>query len=208
MTSLWASVADMHATDIIMRFPAKHEIAIAILSHADFKYEELCEEPVKKVVTPTQATTIGSLQDIGMSLLIPEGTVDEPVQFHIYPSTQYQINLPDRYIPASPVYFIEHERGVEFQKKITVELLHYVHLETASDCDDMVFMTSTAPTCDDFTEIKESDGIFEPRSQVGKILLSHFSPVVAARKKRAGRRGIWLIMASLFVYETLFACRS
>ena len=137
-----------------------------------------------KFLATSAGATVGSLEKIGLSLSIPAGALSSPTDILVHPCDD-RMNLPDGYEPASPVYCIRHSDGTKFQKMVTVEMLHYIYLESPEDCKDMAFMTSRC-SCDDpdsapnFTKVEESEGHFQPESQVGKIEVSHFSHFLLA----------------------------
>lgn len=152
--------------------------------------------PIRKMIT-TRGGTVGNSEEEGISLTIPPGALspDESSEFEIQLCITCPLKLPDGYGPASPVYFIRHKKGVQFQQNITVKLLHYIDLESLDDPNsNLVFMTATRDTKGKylFKKIEDSEGSFEADSQVGKIELSHFSPVmIAQRQDETDQRGIY-----------------
>lgn len=150
-------------------------------------------EPIKQLVTKAGGV-VGSLQREGIALSIPSGAINSDLEFQIQCCINCPLKLPEGYTPASPVYFIKHEGSVQFHQNIAVELLHFIGLDSSNDCRRLAFMTLESPRKDLtsvflFTKITQSEGCFEPKSQVGKILLSHFCPILVAQKsEETGRQ--------------------
>ena len=145
----------------------------------------------KESITAEAEAIVGDLGRIGMTLTIPEGAVsstDEPLELRIRPCVNCQLKLPDGYVPASPVYFIEYEKTVKFKKKCILEILHYMHLDKPDDCGDLAFMTSTGykgPSATyHFARAKGSDETFQLGMNHGKISLDHFCSFIIAFLKR------------------------
>ena len=142
-------------------------------------------EGMKEIVTSAGAT-VGNLEKIGIALTIPEGALssaDEPWELRIKPCVNCPLKLPDGYVPASPVYFINYVEAVKFKKSCTLEMLHYMHVDKTS-CEDLAFMTSTGyrgpGTTYDFTKAKGSSEVFQSGSNHGKIILDHFCSFLIA----------------------------
>ena len=141
-------------------------------------------------MTPVRAVVEG----MGICLSIPDNSVEESLTLLIFPCLRGPFLLPEDYVSASPAYLIKCNRKVNFQKDvaITLRIHHYVHLESTSDCDDMVFLSasSTPEKRKDgpvytFKEIKEAKGAFEPGDHVGEITLRHFCIVKLGRKRHS-----------------------
>ena len=150
--------------------------------------------------------TVGSLEEIGMALSIPEGALsstDEPLGVQIRPCINCPLSLPDGYVPASPVYFIECEKAVKFRKKCTLEILHYMHLDALHDGRAMAFMTSTKyrgpDTTYHFARVKEGNQIFQLSSNKGTIFLDHFCAILIAREQDHREQG------GTYAYDILHA---
>ena len=142
-------------------------------------------QTVKKLVTSAGAV-VGDLQREGISLSIPPESLSNDVEIRIDRCLKCPLKLPDGYKPASPVYFIEVTDDVHFDKKIKVELLHYIDLDTPLSSERMVFMTSAPQSTLNvyhFTKVEQGEGSFQQGSQVGNILLDHFCGVLIAIKK-------------------------
>ena len=131
------------------------------------------------------------IEGMGIRLSIPDNSVEESLTLLIFPCLRGPFHLPEDYVSASPAYLIKCNRKVNFQKDVTLRIHHYAHLESTSDCDDMVFLSasSTPEKWKDgpvytFKEIEEAKGIFEPDDHVGEIMLRHFCIVKLGRKRR------------------------
>ena len=134
------------------------------------------------------------LKGTGIELSIPVDSkpisLEEPLTLTIRTCFSGPFELPDDYESASPAYLIEPSRRVKFQRDVTVEIYHYLNLESEEDCDNMVFLSaSITPEYREsrpvytFKEIKETKGVFKPGYQVGEIKLRHFCYLKAAKRK-------------------------
>ena len=125
----------------------------------------------------------------GISISIPEGALEEDsVDLLIHPCFSGPFELPAGYKPASPAYLIETSRRVIIQKNVTIKMNHYADLKSQEDCEEMVFLSSSAyPTPHDTRttyQFKKIDGFrscFMPKKQVGEIELQHFCFIKIAR---------------------------
>ena len=153
------------------------------------------------------------LEDMGVRLFIPEDALsktEEPLTLTIHPCFSGPFELPDDCESASPAYLIKHSRRVEFQKDITVEIHHYVCLESEGDCDDMVFLSaSSTPEFREsgpvyvFKEIKGAKWVFKPGYQVGKIALRHFC-IIKTCVKRTPKKPKGLILLLTIYFKNSF----
>jgi hypothetical protein len=138
------------------------------------------------------ATTIGQLEDIGVSVSVPENSLSsskKALNFRIRPCFSGPFELPDEYESAGPAYLLRHDK-VDFQKDLTIRMHHYACVESEEDCEDMVFLSaSSTPEYREsrpvytFKEIHGSKGVFKAGDQVGEISLRHFCFTKIARKR-------------------------
>ena len=139
--------------------------------------------------------TIGHLEEMGISISIPENSLGLHVEFvnmYIRPCFSGPFELPDQYESASPAYLI-HSDEKEFQKNVTIRMHHYASLQSEEDCEDMAFL-SASPTPEYrgshpvyiFKKIRRVKGIFRPGDQVGEISLRHFCYAQIGIKRERG----------------------
>ena len=141
----------------------------------------------------SKASLLPHLKNLGIYLSIPEdslGPEDEPLDLLICPCFCGQFELPRGYSSASPAYLIQPSRRVAFQKDVIVRLKHYASLQNTKECKAMEFLSaSSTPTIRDsgpvykFRKMKGTQGTFQPRDQVGEILLRHFCILKIASNK-------------------------
>jgi hypothetical protein len=144
--------------------------------------------PATKHIT-SSAATIGQVEDIGVSVSVPERSQSSSLDFSIRPCFSGPFELPDEYESASPAYLLCHNK-VDFQKDLTIKMHHYTCLESEGDCEDMVFLSaSSTPEYREsrpvytFKEIHGAKGMFKAGDQVGEISLRHFCFTKIARKR-------------------------
>ncbi len=138
-------------------------------------------------------STIGQLEDIGISVFIPENSLssEEESSMQIRPCFTGPFELPEDYEPASPAYLICHSKKY-FQKDITIRMQHYANLQTEEDCEDMAFFSASSTPqyrgsrpVYTFKEICDARGEFKPGDQVGEVSLQHFCYNTIGKRKRA-----------------------
>jgi hypothetical protein len=173
-------------------------IIISISSELDSNYPGVIffNPPATQHLT-SSATTIGQLEDIGVSVSVPEkslGSSRKASDFGIYPCFSGPFELPDEYESASPAYLLRHDK-VDFQKDLTIRMRHYACLEREEDCEDMVFLSASSTpenreSCPVYTfkEIHGAKRMFKAGDQVGEISLRHFCFTKIARKRH--RKGV------------------
>ena len=136
------------------------------------------------------------LKDVGLSLSIPKDVLpstDPPLQLEIQPCFSGPFSIPQDIELVSPPYIVNPSRKVNFQKEVLVTIWHHANLETANDCEDMVFLSaSTSPQYKEgnpvytFREIRKVKGSFRPseKQPVGQIALKHFCTLALGKRKR------------------------
>ena len=156
---------------------------------------------ISKRITSSGAT-IDRLQDMGISISIPEGSFspsEEPLDLHFHPCFCGPFKLAKRYESASPAYLICHSKKTNFDKDITVRIHHYACLESDEDCEEMTFLSaSSTPEYIEshrdegvvhpvytFKKIRGANAKFRPGDQVGEISLRHFCIIKACKRKRS-----------------------
>ena len=161
---------------------------------------------MKELVTST-GTTIGNVNEEGISLSIPPGAVDESMEIVVRSSICCPMRLPDGCIAASPVYFIDHKKEFRFQHAVGVEILHYIDLEN-SESRRLVFMTSSQKDSTSayiFTRIDQEEVTIDPKSQVAKIMLTHFSPVMVGSYGMC-KTSHWIVLLSYVLHVDDILC--
>ena len=150
------------------------------------------DAPTHHCIT-SQGATIQS-PHTGISLSIPDqalSSTEKDVDLLIHPCLNGPFQLPAGYESASPTYLIQPDRKVKIQRDITLQIHHYISLQSKEDCGKMVFL-SASPTpqyrrCRPvyiFKEIKHSQGVFRPNSHIGEIVVRHFCFVKIGRRRR------------------------
>ena len=131
-------------------------------------------------------------KEIGVKFDIPRGAVPEGKQLDlsVWPCTAGPFVFPEGYELASPVYQIA--PSFEFQCDITLTLHHFCAVETAEQCESMVFLSSSAtPSILQQQELQYrfkvlSRGSFLPSEAYGSVSLKHFCNVaVGVKRKRS-----------------------
>lgn len=141
-----------------------------------------------------KAVTIQLEKDIGISLSIPEQSLDREITIDllIHPYFRESAKLPSGYESASPTYCVQPIPRVKFLKDITVRIHHYANLQTEEDCKDMEFVSASLvpeerPKHNMFERI--TGGKFRPGSDIGEIALRSFSFMEIIRRIRRRGRG-------------------
>ena len=137
--------------------------------------------PIAEYITPREALICG-LVDKGISVFIPENSLNIEEEVFIHPCFSGPFELPNGYKSASPTYLITHSRRMTFLKDVTVRMHHYACLKSEEDREDMVFLSASStpvyresdPPVYIFRTIQGAKGIFKPGDQVGEISLRHF----------------------------------
>ena len=139
----------------------------------------------------SSGANIGYLEEMGISISIPEGSVSEPLDLVIHPCFTGPFKLPQEYRSASPAFLIHPSRRVDFQKDVTVKIHHHASLHSEEDCEDMVFLSASSTpeyreSCPVYTfkKIRGAKTVFRPGDQVGEIALRRFCLVKAGKRKR------------------------
>lgn len=102
------------------------------------------------VSTTTQITPSGvlinRLEDMGISISVPEGSVSSHMDLHIRPCFSGPYQLPQDYEPASPAYLIWHSGKTkpDLLKDVTVKIYHNTCLESEEDCKGMAFFSASS----------------------------------------------------------------
>ncbi len=131
--------------------------------------------------------------EIGVYFDIPEGAVppNKLLNLTVWPCIKGPFVLPPGYQFASPVFIVGPE--FKFEKKVLLQLSHFIQLLSSDDCEKMVFLsarsTSSQPTKDGNLGYRFKvleGGSFEVGRSVGTISLSHFCAVAAGKKTNAG----------------------
>ena len=173
-------------------------------SHAgiDHKFPEIVfyKTPISKHIT-SSGTTIDQLQDLGISISVPEGSIspsEEPVDLHIHPCFCGPFRLPQQYESASPAYLIRHSKKTKFQKDITIRIHHYASIGCEEDCEEMAFLSASSTP--EYIESHQGEEMvhpvytfkkirgytkFRPGDQVGEISLRHFCILKIGKRKRS-----------------------
>ena len=183
---------------------------MALLFHAeinpDYPGVVFHKAPISKHITSSGAT-IDRLQDIGISISIPESSLspsEEALDLHIHPCFRGPFKLPREYKSASPAYLIRHSKKTNFHKDITVRIHHYACLESEEDCEEMAFFSASSTP--EYIESHQDEGVvhpvytfkkirgantkFRPGDQVGEISLRHFCIIKVGKRKRRGTSAI------------------
>ena len=156
--------------------------------------------PISKRVT-SSGVTIDRLQDMGISISVPEGSLnppEEPVDLHIHPCFRGPFRLPKKYKSASPAYLIGRKK-TNFRKDITLRIHHYACLGSEEDCEEMTILSASSTP--EYIESHQDEGVvhpvytfkkirganakFRPGDQVGEISLRHFCILKIVRRKRS-----------------------
>ena len=174
-------------------------------SHAgiDQNFPEIVfyKTPISIHITSSGRATIDRLQDMGISISVPEGSLspsEEPLDLHISPCFCGPFRLPQEYESASPAYLIHHSKKTNFQKDIIIRIHHYASIGSKEDCEKMAFLSaSSTPEYIEshrgeahpmFTFKKIRGGAnaeFRPGDQVGEISLRHFCILKTGKRKRS-----------------------
>ena len=128
---------------------------------------------------------------MGISISIPEGSIEKPLDLIIRPCFSGPFELPQYHQSASPAFLIHPSRRVDFQKDVTVKIHHHASLQSEEDCEDMVFLSASfTPEYREsrpvyiFKKILRTKTVFKPGDQVGEIALRHFCLVKTGKRKR------------------------
>ncbi len=130
--------------------------------------------------------------EIGVFLDIPEGAVppDKVLNLTVWPCIQGPFVPPPGYQFASPVFIIGPQ--FKFEKKLLLQLSHFIRLQSSDDCEKMVFLSARSTS--HFTKDGKlgyhfnllEGGSFEVGRPVGSINLSHFCALAAGKEIAAG----------------------
>ncbi len=132
--------------------------------------------------------------EIGVLFEIPKGAVppDKVLNLTVWPCIKGPFVPPPGYQFASPVFIVVGPE-FKFEKKVLLQLSHFIHLQSSDDCEKMVFLsarsTSSQPTKDGNLGYRFKvleGGSFEVGRSVGTISLSHFCAVAAGKEINAG----------------------
>ncbi len=125
---------------------------------------------------------------MGIKLLVPPNAVclGKVVNISIWPCLSGPFVPPEGYELASPVYLIS--PAFSFEQGVELTLHHFASLTTDSDCDSMVFVSSSTSPSAGESNLKYhfrvlGKGNFHKYSSTGTISLRHFCKIGVARKR-------------------------
>ena len=128
-------------------------------------------------------------EEIGIEIVISEGAIPEKttLELQVRPCLSGPFVLPDDYKLVSPVFLMS--PAFEFQKEVTLSVVHFVDIKERTDCQEMSFLESTSTSQDEMLKTKYKfslleGGVFKPNYTRGTILLKHFSTYATGRRKR------------------------
>jgi hypothetical protein len=165
--------------------------------HADFEPEYPGIVFHKKSVSvniTSSGATIDQLQDMGVSISVPEDSVETPLDLHIRPCFHVPSRLPENCRSASPAYLITHG-GRGFQKGITIRIHHQACLTSEEDSARMSFVSASSTpeqrgseqgpySIYSFEKISGNTSKFTQEDQVGEITLRHFCLIMVVHEVR------------------------
>jgi hypothetical protein len=110
----------------------------------------LSETPRQEVIT-SEGKDINLEDEIGASVSIPRDATIRSAEIDLATSFSGQFQLPEGVESVSPAYMIKTSNDVEFSKDVDVRLRHTANIQTAEDCNSMVFLRA------DITPTRSSD---------------------------------------------------
>lgn len=158
--------------------------------NVDFPGIVFSKHCAEMVVDSDGGTVIGE----GIQLDIPENAIvsGDSVEIALQGCLGGPFLFPPDITLASPVYRIA--PPCAFRQEVVLTIEHFAELESARDCEDMVFITSpTKPKIRKKAEWKfhvseQARLECELRSQKAKLHLRHFCLGALGRRKRKGKK--------------------
>jgi hypothetical protein len=128
----------------------------------------------------SEGALINWKKEIGIGFDIPPSAVPvgRQLDLSVWPCAAGPFLLPEGYEMASPVFLVS--PSFEFSCDITMTMHHFCSMETESDCESMVFLSSpTTPSEGKFPDPEYrfrvlNKGTFHPQEDYGHVSLKHF----------------------------------
>ena len=135
--------------------------------------------PQRQETITSKGGEINLKDEIGATLSIPINSTarGEHVQVNLATGFRGTCEMPEGVESVSPAYLIKTTNEIEFREHVDIKLRHTSNLQTAEDCEEMVFLKANITQNDSnsrlhFEKIVDSDSVnFSPGERDGRLKL-------------------------------------